>query len=326
MENILKNTIQNTLKVTVKFIKWIIGLLLLLYLCSGIYSISPNKIGVLVRFGKVIDPKVMPGIHYSLPRPIDTIYKVPVKVIHHVFIDDFYQSNKKDSASQIFYNATGLPSYCVSGDNNIVMVSFLVKYTITSPVKYLFNVKDHQQLLKDIASSTIIHCLASMPVDEILTYGKKKVEDCIKTNLQNNLDYLNSGLGVSFVELKDVNPPKEVQNYFDDVINATIDKKKSINEAESYRNQKIADANAEAERLIQQAEAYKKEKIAHAEGETQRFLTQLAEYNKCKDITKKRLYLDFISSIYPYLKNKIIVENKEGKKLLNIRVLPKYSD
>ena len=75
--------------------------------------------------------------------------------------------------------------------------------------------------------------------------------------------------------------------------------------------------------MLQEAYAYKKEKISHAEGEAKRFLAQLTEYSKTKEISKTRLYLDFIHSVYPSLKEIIIVDSKEKEKLLKLKIFQK---
>lgn len=305
------------------FIKWVLFVLIIIYILTGFYSIKQNELGVLQRFGKVIDGKVRPGMHYALPWPIDRIDKVPVKEMRSLVIDNFSKSFAPDSPAASFQELTELSPYCISGDNNIVTISLLIKYNITNPVLYLFKIKDSQQLLRDIASTTIIHCLASLPVDEILTYGKKRIEDGVRLKLQRKLDHLESGLDISFIELREVSPPESVQSYFDDVINAKVEKRKMVNDAESYRSQVLPRARANSEKMIQEAYAYKKEKVSHAEGETKRFLAQLTEYRKAKEVSKIRLYLDFIHSVYPSLKEIIIVDNKEKKKLLNLKIFPK---
>jgi len=297
--------------------------LFIIYLFTGFYSIPQDKVGVVQRFGKIIEQRVQPGLHYAFPWPIDKIDKVPVKLIKSILIDDFSQDYEFDSLTALFEKVTGLSPYCISGDNNIVSVSLMIKYNIIDPVAYLFKIKNNEQVFRDLACSTIIHCLATLPVDEMLTYGKKGIEDYVRTNLQRKLDNLQAGLGVSFIELKEVNPPRSVQKFFDDVINAKIDKRKMINKAESDRNMRIPKAKARADRMIQEATAYKREKISYAEGETKRFLAQLAEYSGSKKVTRRRLYLEFIRSTYPSLKNIIVVDNKKGKKLINIKVFSK---
>ena len=127
-----------------------------------------------------------------------------------------------------------------------------------------------------------------MSVDEILTFGKRHIELRIKTDLQERLDILKNGLSITFVELQEVRPPEAVQSYFDDVINAQIDKKKYITTAESYYNENILKAHARANRIVQNALAYKQKVIAEATGESKRFLEQLIQARRDqKDSTSK---------------------------------------
>lgn len=314
MDQSIKLEFQKSLAKTNVFLKGIGLGLIFLYLFSGIYSISSNEIGVLQRFGKVVEKDVRPGIHFGLPWPIDKISRVPVKKVETILIDDFYE--KGDNAA-FFLTYTGLTSYCVTGDNNIVTINCVLKYTIGKPNDYLFNINRVKLALKSLATNTLLHRLSEMPVDEILTYGKKKIESSVKLDLQARLDNIQSGINITFVELKDVRPPLIVQNAFDDVINAKIDKRKMISRAESYQNEKIPGANAQAACLIHEAEAYKKGVIARAKGETIRFLKQLSEYRKNPEVTRKRLRRELINKTLPLVEKKIIVD----KDSINLRFI-----
>jgi membrane protease subunit HflK len=267
--------------------------------------ISLNEVGVLQRFGRMINSHVMPGIHYAFPWPIDKIDKIPVKKVHRIIFDDFSENSR---VAKIFRDLTGLDSYCITGDNNIVTLICVLQFTIVQPADYLFNIRDNEQALKNMVSSTIIHTLSIMSVDEILTYGKHTIENNIKLDLQKRLDDLKTGLSIIFVELREVHPPQAVQSYFDDVINSKIDKKKIITTAESYKNEKILKANAQANRLMQQAEAYRQKAIAEAIGETKRFLEQLKEAKNDLTLTKRQIYMQFVKEFWPKLESKYVVE------------------
>jgi len=305
MDRTIETEFRQSLKHTRSFLGWIIGVLVLVYLVSGTYSISTNEIGVLQRFGRVIDADVRPGIHFAFPWPIDRINRVAVKEVKRIFIDDFYEQGAN---ADLFYRFTGLHSNCISGDNNIITLNCVLQYTIANPHHYLFHVEQVDIALRSMACSTIIHCLATMPVDETLTFGKKQVENYIKLNLQERLDHLGCGINITFVELKDVRPPSIVQHYFDDVINAKIDHRKMVSKAESYRNERIPEAKGQSIRTVQEAEAYKNKVCAEATGETHRFLAQLSEYKKNPQITRQRLYHDLITTVYPLLDTKIVVD------------------
>lgn len=316
----IRSSIGDMIKV---FMKWVFIVLIIIYFLTGFYSIKQNEIGVLQRFGRLIDGKVMPGMHYALPWPIDKVDKVAVMEIKTLVMDNFSKDFSPDSPAERFRESTSLTAYCITGDNNIITINLLIKYKITDPVLYLFKIKNSRQFLRNAAAATVIHCLASLPVDEVLTYGKKRIQDEVKLELQNKLDDIESGLGISFIELKEISPPQSVQSYFDDVINAKVDKKKIVNDAKSYQNQMMPRARANSVKMVQEAYAYKNGNISHAEGEASRFLSQLAEYEKSKQVSTTRLYLNFIYSVYPRLDDIIIVDNKGNEKLLNIKVFSK---
>jgi membrane protease subunit HflK len=280
--------------------------LFVLYLCSGIYFISQNEIGVLMRFGKVIDANVMQGIHYALPWPIDKVEKVPIKTIKRIIIDDFL-----DLPNNTFYKNTGLASYCITGDNNVINISCVIQYSISNAVDYILNVKDNEILLHNMADNIIIKCLLQLPVDEILTYSKIKIENYIKSELQNKLDELKCGLNISFVELKDVKPPQKVQQAFNNVINAKMEKEMTIDRAKGEVNRMIPTARGRANRMIEEANSYKSTAVLRAEGDTKRFSDIVSQNKEAASLTKKRLYLEFIKEIFPKIENKYIISNKD---------------
>jgi len=304
---------KNAISSGERFAFYILIALILLYLASGIYSIGQTQAGVQQRFGRIINPNVKPGIHYALPWPIDKVDRVSVKTVQRILIDDFSSSLEKGSTSSVFYEMTGLIPYCISGDNNIVNIICAVQYVVSDPVDYLFRIKANERLLRDVVSNSIIKCLARLQVDEILTYGKRTIENILKMEAQKKLDGLNCGLMISFVELRDVRPPVTVQGAFDDVINAKIDKRKIVSQAQSRTNELLPQAKATATRMTEKAETYKLERILAARGETQRFVKQLEAYRKMKKVTKKRLYFEFIKQIFPEIE-KVYIVDKEGDK------------
>ena len=172
---------------------------------------------------------------------------------------------------QGFTVLTGLDAYCITGDNNLATVSCVIQYTIFNPCDYLFGIKDPEKALKNLAGKAILHCMAKMPIDEILTKGKQAVSGRIQADLQKKLDRLKTGIHVSSVEIKNIKPPDRVAKYFSQVVKASIDRGKSINDAQSYRNEIIPKAKAQAMELTEQAHGYKQEVILTAQGKTQRF-------------------------------------------------------
>lgn len=126
----------------------------------------------------------------------------------------------------------------------------VIPYNIFEPVKYKFHVSNPESMLKNMACNTIIHSMASIPIDEALTRGKEEMVYQVKSALQKRLDMADTGVSVSFVEISSIKPPDLVQEAFSDVVRANIDRGKMINDAEAYRNEKIPAANADTARIM----------------------------------------------------------------------------
>jgi membrane protease subunit HflK len=310
-------TMQATLRRTVRFTAWILGGLVVTYLFSGIFSVAPSELGVVLRFGKVLDASVPPGIHYALPWPVDRVIRVPVRTVMRLSVDDFSESSE---VAYSFRALTGLSSYLLTGDNNIVSARCVLQYSVQDPARYLFSLGDSERSLRSLASNTLIHCLSQLTIDDILTTGKTGIQQYVKTELQRRLDELDSGLAITFVELQDVKPPQRVEECFNDVINAKIDKDKAVNNALSYRNEKIPKAQADSDRLIRDAEAYQDRVITRAKGDAERFLSQLVEYRRSPELTRKRLHLELLNEILPKQKGASIVAQEDGHPVARIIV------
>jgi membrane protease subunit HflK len=140
-----------------------------------------------------------------------------------------------------------------------------------------------------------------LQIDQVLTFGKKQLEFDLHKALVARLEEFNTGLRLSALEIREITPPDKVQQFFDKVINAEVEKKKKLNEAQGYYNRVVPAARSEADRIVQEARAYKSEKILDAEGEMSRFLARYEAYTENPKAHREKIYLEFISNIYPTL-------------------------
>lgn len=322
--HLLGNALHSALGRAWIFSRIVFAGLLLLYLLSGIYAVSQNEIGVHLRFGGIINANVPPGIHYRLPWPIDTVDKVAVRQVKRMVIDDFSISNAKGQKSgpdARFESITGLDSYCITGDNNLATAGCVIQYTVLNPYEYLFCIEDPDAVLKSLACKSILHCLARMPIDEILTKGKQSVANAIQFDLQKKLNQLKTGISVASVEMNNISPPDRVAKYFSEVVKASIDMEKNVNEAQSYRNEVIPKAKAEARETIEKARGYKRETILKAEGKTQHFKQLLAHSEEQAGSTRHQLYVEAMKEIMKQVGTKQIVDNAgDGQPAVTLRI------
>jgi len=287
----------------------IFGIALIFWLFTGVYTVGPDEVGVVQRFGKY-DRTVHSGLNYHMPFPIETV-KTP-KVTEVKRIEVGFRTVGKNQ-----YRTVERESLMLTGDENIVDAELIVQYKIKEPINYLFNFIGPELTMREASEASLRTVVGRHNIDEALTSGKLMIQEETKDLLQSILDKYKTGVQVVAVQLQDVSPPKQVIDAFKDVASAKEDKNRMINEAEGYRNDIIPKARGEAQAMIREAEGFREARIARAEGDVAKFKAILKEYSKAKDVTRERLYLEAMEEILPGIE-KYIVPNGEDGNLLNL--------
>ena len=276
--------------------KALAGLLVVLWLLSGIFIINADEKGVVLRFGKFVRT-VDPGPHYHLPFPIETVYKPKVQAVQRMEIG--YGSGSSSDSNRPRTGGGMDEASMLTGDENIVFVQFVVQFRIDPehPERYLFNVADPLGTVRSASQASMREVMGSSQIDSAITDGRRDIELRTMSILQAILDEYQSGIIITGVEMQDVHPPKEAMDAFMDVASAREDKSKIINQAEAYRNEILPRARGQAAQTLNEAEAYKQSVVLRADGDSKRFLSVLAEFNKAKSVTSKRMYLEALEEI-----------------------------
>ena len=267
----------------------------------GFYQLQPGQSAVLLRLGAHSGTVTQEGLHWTLPPPIVERYIVNVAEVQN---QDFGRTSKDEQRDEqeLLHEASMQTS-----DNNIVRVSFSVQYRIKDAFAATFRLKDPVPVVRDAAQASMREAVGRMTVDGVLREKRAALTAEVGTLLQDILDSYDSGLDIQAVELQDVQPPVAVRAAFDDVVEATQDAIRVVNEAEGYRNEVIPGARAEATELLEAAKGYRDSEIAAATGESERFKAILAEYRKAPGVTRQRLYLETMEKILPDV-HKVIIE------------------
>ena len=286
-----------------------IGIAIVIWLLLGLYSVGPDEVGVVQRFGKY-DRVVSSGLNYHIPYPIETV-KTP-KVTEVKRIEIGFRTIGKNQ-----YRTIEQESLMLTGDENIVDAELIVQYKIKDPIDYLFNFIGPELTLREASEASLRTVIGRHNIDEALTSGKLMIQEETKELLQIILDKYETGVIVVAVQLQDVSPPKQVIDAFKDVASAKEDKNRMINEAEGYRNDVIPKARGEAQAMIRESEGFRESRIKRAEGDVAKFKAIVKEYTKAKEVTKERLYLEAMEEILPGI-DKYIVPNGEDGNLLNL--------
>ncbi len=285
----------------------LVAVLALVLLSSGVYTIDPEEVGVVLRLGAFVRT-TEPGLHFKLPLGIEQVIKVPVQ---RQLKEEFgFRTQRADVRSEFRRSGFQGESNMLTGDLNTVVVEWVVQYRITDPYKFLFRVRDVRGTFRDVCEAVMREIVGDRTVNEVLTVGRQEIEDQVRTGLQKLADQYETGIRVEQVVLQDVNPPDPVKPSFNQVNQAEQEKQRLINEAQSQYNQVIPRAKGEALQAIQQAEGYALNRVNRANGEATRFEAAYEEYRKAPEVTRTRLYLETMTRILPQAGQKYIIDDE----------------
>lgn len=275
----------------------IVGLILVLLVLflgyQSFYTIDEQQRGVVLQLGKY-NRTLDPGLRFIIPI-VEKVIPVNVTNVRNAEL-------KEEMLTQ---------------DENVVEVELNVQFTVSDPVEFALRVEDPERSLRHAAESALRHEVGSTNLNQILTDGRPLLASNTRERLQEYMDRYKTGINVSIVNVKEARAPSAVQAAFDDVQKANLDKERFVNEAEAYANTIIPEARGKAQRMLEEANAYKEQVVSKAQGEADRFENLLTEYQKAPKVTRDRLYLDALSSVYSN-SSKVLVDVEGGNNMMYI--------
>jgi membrane protease subunit HflK len=297
-------------KINTAAIKIIIAIVVVLILLMGsFYQISPEEMGVILRFGKFVRT-TGPGLHLKLPLQIEKLTKVPVQ--RQLKMEFGFRTARPGIRTEYRTTPEAVrEAVMLTGDLNVVVCEWIVQYKIKDAYKYLFKIRDVDSTFRYMNEAVVRKVVGDNSVDEVITVGRARIALEAKEQLQQLCDLYEIGIEVNQLIFQDVNPPDPVKPSFNEVNESLQEKERKINEAWSEYNQEIPKAQGEAEQMIRAAEGYATQRVNNSEGDASRFKAIYREYSRAPLVTRKRLYLEAINDIMRKIDKKIIFDEKQ---------------
>jgi membrane protease subunit HflK len=281
---------------------------LVLILWSSIFQISTEEVGVITRFGKYVR-QVEPGLNFKIPVAED-VYKVPVERQQKLEFGFRTSQAGVNTRYNSQSSSTKDESLMLTGDLNLAEVQWVVQYRVDNAYNNLFEVRNPQNTLRTLSEAAMRQIVGDRTVNEVLTVGRTEIGSKSQELIQQICREYLLGIKIEQVVLQDVNPPEPVKAAFNAVNEAQQEKETLINQAKSEYNKVIPKARGQAEETIQQAEGYASERVNNADGEAARFTALYNEFVKAPEVTKRRVYLETMSSVMPKIGNVVITDDK----------------
>ncbi|HET8547678.1 MAG TPA: FtsH protease activity modulator HflK [Bryobacteraceae bacterium] len=296
-----------------------------LLILSGFYVVGPQDEAILERLGRRAIPNRGPGLHYKLPWPVDRVRVLPARRVQALEVGFRSANSRKDAEPASYewnvqhrsgrFQRKPEESLFLTGDQNMVEITATIHFRLSRPEDYLYRHSDPETTLRAAAESVLHQATTGEPIDALLTTGRGRMERAVRGELQRVLDRYRAGVEVLQVRLLDVHPSLEVVSAFRDVAGASEEKSRVINEAESYRNERVALARGNAEALLENAQAHSAGRKNRSQGDASRFLQTELGFRTAAGPNETRLYLETLEQVLPG-KRKVIVDSSKGRRHL----------
>jgi len=293
-----------------KMIQWIvIGIVLIVLIFTSFFTIGPEEVGVILRFGKfarIVDP----GLNFKLPFGIETLDKVPVE--RQLKQEFGFRTMEPGVRTQYANRGYEDESLMLTGDLNAAEVEWIVQFRVADPYKFLFKVRNAVQTFRDMNEAVMREIVGDRSINEVLTVGRVEIANTVTEMLQELCDQYETGIKVDQVVLQDVNPPDPVKPAFNEVNEAQQEREKLINQARSEYNKVIPKARGDAARIIEEAKGYAVKRVNESRGDASRFTSVFREYQKAPEVTRQRIYLETMNDILPKVGRKLVTDEKSA--------------
>jgi modulator of FtsH protease HflK len=286
----------------------VIGVLVAIYIGSGVFVVQDGQTGVVLQFGK-LRRTVGPGVHLRSPYPFETSEIVNVAEIRSVEV------GRRNAVN----DGNLMDASMLTRDGDILNVRFSVQYQVKSPTDYLFHAVDPDRSVTQAAQAAARAIVGASGTQALLDQNRDQLSQQLATAIQRSLDLYRAGLTVAGVTIQSIEPPQQVQAAFDDALRAKDDRERMKREAQAYANEILPRAQADAARSIDDAKAYAERVVTQAQGDADRFSQVYAQYAKAPAIVRERMYLDTMRDIYSNT-TKVFVDTKAGSSVVQLQL------
>ena len=224
----------------------VLVVLVLILIVSNIHVVQQSRAYVVERLG-AYSATWNVGLHLKIPFIERVVKKVSLKEQ----VADFD------------------PQPVITKDNVTMQIDTVIYFQITDPKLYTYGVEHPMNAIENLTATTLRNIIGEMELDQSLTS-----RDVINAKMRSILDEATDpwGIKVNRVELKNILPPKEIQNAMEKQMKAERERRESILQAEGEKASKILVAEGEKQSTILRADAAKQAKIMAAEAEAQSIL------------------------------------------------------
>ncbi len=297
-------------------LKLIMAGVIIFFVLSGVFTVQPNEVAVVLRFGKPVgqgkEAIRKPGLQFAFPYPIDEIVRIPTGTSRTLHSDTgWYFETEQEVASGRPPTARnslrpGVDGYLLAADGNIVHARSMLKYRVIDPVQFVFYFRQGDYQLLQLLNRSLIHAAAEFTSDAAIYKDKIAFKESVRKHLMESLSEPRMGIQIEALDIQ-TSPPIKVKAAFDNVIAAEQTRSETILKAEADARAALQEATGEAKSIIAGGMIQSNQLVMVIEAEARAFEAQLPYYRKDSDLFVRRITAETMHSVMTNAQDKFFV-------------------
>lgn len=300
-------------------------------LFSGIFTVEPNEVAVVLRFGRVVDgasgPLRSPGLHWAFPYPVDEIVRIPVGQSHSVSSSTgWYVVTPEQEVAGIEPEARGaltpgVDGYTLTADGNIIHARATLKYRITDPAAHVFRFAAISNLLQNVLNNSLVDASGRYAADAAIYRDKIGFRDAVLERVREAIDQHHLGISIDPSDVQVV-APLDVRPSFEAVLAAEQERSSKINDARAYAAEVTVKATGEAEAVLASARGARNQLVAAVAAEAGSFAEQLPHFERDRALFAQRRLTETIEQVLTNAQDKFVFPQRthDGSRHLRLQL------
>ncbi len=317
--------LSEALRSSFGIVKFIMVLLVAVFLGSGLFTVGPQEQAIVLRLGNPVRSGkgylLGPGLHWSFPYPIDECIKVPITSIQTVRSTvGWYAITPAEEAAGIDYSLPpGTPlnplvdGSVLTADTNIIHTRATLTYHISDPIGYVFNFANASNAVQNALDSALLDTAAQFKVDNLLYRDVAGFKEAVKPRLTELVDRDNLGITVEECSIES-RPPRQLQLAFASVLDAEVKRGRVLKDAQDYENRVLSRAQAEVLARVNTAESERALLVNEVRSEADRFNDLLPKFRANPELFVQQRLTETLGRVMTNVQEKIfLTESADGK-------------
>ncbi len=328
-----REALTDALQVSFKVLRWMMIVLVLIYLASGFFLVKQHESAVVLSFGKVQgigDDRVKgPGPHWTWPRPFSEPVKVETERVTTLISDTFWfnmggldpsipQAQLPPPPSTLNPARDG---YTVTADANLLHTQWALRYTVADVERYRFGFLDIDTLLHHELDHAVVRTSARFSVDRALRTDIDAFRGEVERLVRQRADQQDLGIDVQGVEILSLYPPRQVADAFALVIQTEQEQGTAMSQARNEANTTLDEAMGEAARIRSEGEADRQQYISSVQASADYFEKVREKYQANPFVVSTTLLQDTIRRTLASVDAKYVLPKKEEGQEREVRLL-----